>query len=116
MSVAPRSGVRRLASMARGRWQSWRFLRMLLACAFLALSPRPATPAPIWTEVPVLIASVAVAPPAPSARCAPRVARRALTGPAHAPRAIDGAVTPASAVEALVLVPDRYLRNCALLC
>jgi len=104
--------------MVPRRWQALRFLRVLLTCAILAFAARPSTPAPVWAEVPVLImARAAVAPPGATRPRAAHAAHAAITRaapPTRAPR--PPADTPAPEASTRVLVPQRYLRNCALLC
>lgn len=95
--------------------QALRFVRVLVACVVLAFAARPAPSAPAWSEVPVLIARAAIAPPATRA---PRAARRRTAWPPPALVRAPGvpAPLPADAARGPRVVLDRYLENCSLLC
>jgi hypothetical protein len=95
--------------------QAWRFVRVLVACVVLAFAARPAPSGPVWTEVPVLIARAAVAPPVARA---PQAARPRFVRPvAELVRApLAPALGPAEVERGPRVVLDRYLENCALLC
>jgi hypothetical protein len=96
-----------------------RALRVLLACALLALSAGRSGPARVWTDTAVLIAAASSAPPpdvpcSEAHRAAPKASERPDAPAAFAPLA--PATEPENTTRNLVLVSDRYLRNRALLC
>lgn len=105
--------------MQRRGERATRFLRVLLACAVLAVSAAPRGGAP-WTDAVVLVVRASAAPPA-RAIAAPV---RAPASPVRhvAPRAPASAEPPTASFEPvatsddLVLVPRLYLRKRALLC
>jgi hypothetical protein len=110
--------------MHRVPGRALRFLRVLIACALIALAARPATIATTWADGPALlavaggaVAASSVADPAGAIE-----ALEAIEAPADdgvAPLAFarpDEPRPPAAAdIDALV-VPRRYQRNCSLLC
>jgi hypothetical protein len=110
-----------LSMMVRRRWQALRALYVLLACALLALPAGHSTSAAsrIWTDAAAMVVVAPVAPPAVAVgrRASPATQERRERPDAPAavaPR--EPEVRPANTTETLVLVPDRYLRNRALLC
>lgn len=105
--------------MVRRRWQALRALYVLLACAMMALPVGHSTSARVWTDAPALIVGALHAPPAVAADLQISHAVRVKNERPDAPAAsapLAPAVEPANTTRNLVLVPDRYLRNRALLC
>ena len=103
----------------RSRSRAIRVLRVLLACAVVWLSSGSSRATSVWTDTIVLVAGPSAECPADSTII--RAPRSPLTkSNAFQPRALARRITPpskpANTTENLVLIPDRYLNNLALLC
>jgi hypothetical protein len=95
--------------------QALRFVRVMIACAVLAFAARPAPSAPVWAEVPQLIAYAVAARPASPA---PEVARPRFVRPAAelVRAALPPAPAPVNTERSPRIACDRYLENCSFLC
>lgn len=104
--------------MVRRRWQALRALYVLLACALLALPAGHSTSARVWMDTAALVVAAPSAPPAEAARQASPATQERSERPEAlgAVTPLEPAARPVNTTETLVLVPDRYLRHCALLC
>jgi len=104
---------------ARDRSRAIRLLRVLLACAVVWLSSGLPKAGPVWTDAIVLVADSSAEKPvdgaAARAACAPAACCKALQS-RSAVRRDPPAPKPTNTTENLVLIPDRYLHNLALLC
>src|SRR5437762_12674232 len=104
---------------ARDQSRAIRVLRVLLACAVVWLSSGLPKASPVWTDAIVLVADTSAekpvdgaAEPANRASSAKRNALPSLSDLCRHP----SAPKPTNTTENLVLIPDRYLYNLALLC
>ncbi len=105
--------------MQRRRERATRLLRVLLACAVLAVSAAPRAGVP-WTDAVVLVvrasapsSSRAIAAPPRTSATSVRLVSPGAAASAEAPSA---PLEPAATTDDLVLVPRLYLRKRALLC
>jgi len=104
---------------ARDRFRAIRVLRVLLACAVVWLSSGLPKAGPVWTDGIVLVANSSAEEPADSAnaRTVGATSASCKAPPSwSADRRDPSATKPTDTTENLVLIPDRYLNNLALLC
>jgi len=104
---------------ARDRSRAIRVLRVLLTCAVVWLSSGLPKAGPVWTDAIVLVADSSAEKPVDGADAragrASSAARNALPSWSAVHRD-SSATKPTNTTENLVLIPDRYLYNLALLC